>query len=134
MHEIGYTVLYHHTRRPATGVQIGRFAVRMSAGEVLYDADGRNSVARPWSVDHIASGISVLDLHTFEDAVFVADDVSRFSAKDPDATTLDALIEQLGDRVVGWLTWIEQQKGGYPHLSFRQWCAWWYEKSARVTG
>lgn len=108
------------------GHLVGRFAVRkVRPDEEFHDPRGVVYHARGYVIDHIPSGISVTNTRTFEDAMLIADDVSRFAVADADATNPIALYEQLGRKVMFWLVdmawrdtlvpyreWLAQQNGG----------------------
>jgi len=121
--EIEYTAIHRTGQRLVRGTQVGRFAVRQ------YDARERHGYGaddpsrffslRAWAVDHIPSGLCVCDADTAEDAAKIADDLSRFSAQDPDATTVEALTAQLGPRLIAWVDALLDD--GKQPLDYREW-------------
>lgn len=113
-------------RRVVVGVQVGRFAIRCTdPNEPCILPDGASGIlGNPYAVDHMASGAGLGDFETWADAVAIADDVSRFSERDPDGKTPTELIEQLGPVMFAWLhhcarvrvpipfrTWQQQERG-----------------------
>lgn len=96
------------TRREVSGYQVGRFAVRTRTEEDLtaFDSQGRNILVKEYLIDHVNSGIIVIDVDTFINAMVIADDLSRFSRVDPNSKEPQKVLQQIGPEVVEWLKWI----------------------------
>lgn len=115
--EIVYKVRRHNQGRrvlfaPVNGFQVGRFAVRKRT-QLDLEAIGRNGHSVPvrqYIVDHINTGIIVIDTDTFDDAVMLADDISRFSKRDPRTRDPNKFMAQLGKDIVEWLCWIIEER------------------------
>ena len=88
-----YQIVYDDGREPsiARGFQVGRFGVRC-----LPNSD-------EWVVDHIPTGLRIIEPTTFTQAVVIADDVSRFSVSDPYADNTKGLSFQLGEKMIFWI-------------------------------
>jgi hypothetical protein len=97
--------LTSNDREPVTGMRVGRFAVRMCrVGErVGTSHDGIGRLLRAFGVDHIASGLGIADFSTFADALALADDLSRFSRRDPSSRDPWRAVELIGSALVPWL-------------------------------
>jgi hypothetical protein len=90
---------------PVRGAQVGRFAVR-HATEEQPEAHSKR-VPRiedaPWRVDHIPTGAIVWAFDNFETAYAVADDLSRFSSKDPSSKDREKAMQQMGTNIGAWM-------------------------------
>ncbi len=107
-------------RKSVTGWQIGRFAVRNASYEAYAK---QNGTGEAWAVDHIPSGFVMVWRKTFEEAVVLADDFSRFSTEDPAAEDRVEAARQIGPKVIeymrsslqndsetlGYRTWLQRQ-------------------------
>lgn len=105
------------------GQRVGHFAVRPSFGEWhRQDGELAGVVTRGWSIDHIPSCASLVDAETFEVAMRIADDVSRFAVRDTSARCEDFTdtSAMLGPELTAWLGVGE---GPYPcdSMTFREW-------------
>jgi len=96
------------------GIQVGRFAVRPS--EPGDNVGIQRIKANSWFVDHIPSKSVLVTVDTFEQAMSVADDASRFSHEDPDATD-GRMLQQIGPSILSWLKDI--MHNGY-RMDYRQ--------------
>ena len=85
---------------------------------MLVGYEGGSSPALDWVVDHVPSGLWIADFDTFEDAMAVADDLSRWSPVDPDATERNAVALQLGPQIEQWLDAMSETGAVFP---FRAW-------------
>jgi hypothetical protein len=107
-----------HVER-TTGVRIGRFAVS-------FDEPDR----WPWNVDHIGTGFTMGQFDNSEDAYAFADDLSRFSRRDPTASlpprgvpirallaAQDKLYTQLGEAINDWIDAVSPGR----FQPFREW-------------
>lgn len=100
------------------GVQVGRFAVRQgNPGDSIMVASDPVRMRR-FAVDHMASGVQAGHFDDFRDAMIFADDISRFSAQDPDGTDPAAVVAQLGPAVYEWL---QACNSGGIAIPFRRW-------------
>jgi hypothetical protein len=107
--------------QPTVGLQIGRFAVRqLQPGELLCDGRDTFRVVARFIVDHVPSGHGLIGTMRFEDAVMIADDVSRFAVADPDAGHIEQALEQIGPELLDWLRSCSKRGEFGP---FRQWQA-----------
>ncbi len=52
----------------------------------------------------------MIDIESFNDALIIADDLSRFSRKDPSAKDQSRFFEQIGPHVVEWLMSVIKNK------------------------
>jgi hypothetical protein len=112
----------HQYQAPVSGFQIGRFAIRQRS-EKDVDAitrSGKLVRLREHIVDHINTGIVLVTLDSFEDAVVVADDVSRFSRKDPSTKDREKFFEQLGEHLINWLKWCIQHNKAVPFRNYQE--------------
>lgn len=129
MSDVRYKVLAAdgplHVYQSVTGYQIGRFAVRSTPPNfMVFSTDNQPCVTRAWLVDHIPSGFVILSVDTFEEAVVVADDLSRFSKSDPSAKKPANVLKQIGPDMDAWLRGILlRQRRGLPAIGFREWKA-----------
>ena len=98
-----------------TGVQIGRWAVRLGAEDHpnLFDSDVENQ----YVVDHINSGVGAMAFDNFEDAYAFADDLSRFSKSDTSSRSPKGVMKQVGPAVRKWA--LHVKNNGY--MPFREW-------------
>lgn len=93
------------TRFPVRGMRVGRFAVRVALADTVVFAHDR-SWSRPhraFAVDHVGTGCAMGDFTRFDDALALADDISRFSRRDPSSRDPSRAAEQVGGLVVEWL-------------------------------
>lgn len=81
-------------------LRVGRFAVRGALPEETHIIFPR--YLRPWAVVHVNTGTLVGDFSSHGDALAFADDLSRFSAKDPASRDPRRVIKQMGPAVVEW--------------------------------
>lgn len=113
-----------------TAMRVGRFAVRMKleTGRLNY-GDGTTRACKTFVVDHINTAHVICDFDTFDDALGLADDISRFSKSDPASRDPQRLVHQLGKDVFRWLAccctggtyvpfrqWMGQLEGGNAHV------------------
>lgn len=104
--DIRYRIrLVSDDRQQVTGMRVGRFAIRMCRpGETVGRRDrGNERLLRAFSVDHIASGLGIADFSSFADALALADDLSRFSQRDPSSRDPWRTCELIGPALVPWL-------------------------------
>lgn len=98
------TVRYNRHRKDGKrerveGLRVGRFAIRE------LEVDGSRRV----QVDHTPSGYRVFNTYSsIEFAAMLADDLSRFSAKDPSAKDPKRAAAQMGPKIEAWVR--EQQQ------------------------
>lgn len=105
--------------QPTVGLQIGRFAVReLRPNELL--CDGRDTFVARFIVDHVPSGHGLIGTMRLEDAIVIADDVSRFAVTDPDAGHIEQALKQIGPELLDWLRSCSKRGEFAP---FRQWQA-----------
>lgn len=99
------------------GVQIGRFGIHE-----ITDAEDRTEHPKwaKYAVDHINTGKCVLRTRTFEDAVMIADDLSRFSRSDPSSRNREKVIRQLGPSVARWI-YDQYKKPDGRVIGYREW-------------
>jgi hypothetical protein len=100
------------------GARVGRFAIRMRWAGARQMEFGRPT--RPFVVDHINTGAILADVTNFDDALRIADDLSRFSRKDPSARSASRAAEQIGESVVKWaIACCNEDR----HIPYREWLA-----------
>jgi hypothetical protein len=94
------------------GYQIGRFAIRDRTSEDMrgINREGERIPMKKYIIDHVNTGFIVIDSDDWDEAVQLADDISRFSAKDPEAKDLDTFLKQLGPKMVEWITFTIRSK------------------------
>ena len=92
------------------GLRVGRFAIRET--EI-----GDHTI---FVVEHTPSGYRVFIAHSLEDAAMLADDLSRFSEKDPSAKDPKRAAAQMGPKIEQWVR-IQQPRldHGDAPLSYR---------------
>lgn len=107
-------------RDDVAGFQIGRFAIRQRTEKDTdaYSKSGNLVRLREQIIDHINTGIILVTLDSFEDAVVVADDVSRFSKKDPSTEDQAKFFEQLGPHIIEWLKWCIRHNKAVSYRTF----------------
>jgi hypothetical protein len=112
------------TYKPVTrrGVQVGRFAVRQTEpNEYSFDVNDPDPIEVPvrrFVIEHVPSGFRCGHFDEFADALVYVDDLSRFSESDPDATSSDAVLAQLGPLLVKWAIACHAHNRAVP---FREW-------------
>jgi hypothetical protein len=84
------------------GYQVGRFAIHE-----VPKGDNVNPVARHmarplYAVVHVPTGTTFFYAQKPEEALLLADDISRFSAKDPSSKNEIKVVGQLGPNVMRW--------------------------------
>lgn len=100
------------------GARVGRFAIRMRGAGAYCPHTGRHT--RLFVVDHINTGAILVDVTNFDDALRIADDLSRFSLKDPSARAAKRAVTQIGPAVVEWsIDCCNQDR----HIPYREWLA-----------
>jgi hypothetical protein len=101
------------------GMRVGRFALRRCrVGETVGRPGRPARVLRAFGVDHIASGMGIADFSEFVDALALADDLSRFSRRDPSSRDPWRTIELIGPALMPWL----RACLGADHVTpYRQW-------------
>jgi hypothetical protein len=122
--EIRYTIRGRGSSVRAVGYQIGRFAIRkILNGDELSFASERLEFPF-YSVDHIPTGYAVMSAQTVEEAAQIADDMSRFSEKDPSSKNPHKAIAQMGRSVDVWRkAQVKRIAGGAAPQSYREFYA-----------
>jgi len=77
----------------------------------------------PWVVDHIASGQFAGSFETPEEAYGYADDLSRFSTKDPSSKDKRLAVQQIGKRGSSIRKWAAEVSRAHSYIPFREWLA-----------
>jgi len=110
-YEMPYTIRYDDGREElARGIQVGRFGVRRLPTEL-----------ECWVVDHIPTGLRLIQPTSFQNAMLLADDVSRFAVEDPEASDTRVLSKQLGEKVCTWVNeQVERSNCGAELQSYRR--------------
>jgi hypothetical protein len=94
------------------GLRVGRFAIR-ETGDV-------EAGTRQFSVEHIPTGFRLISVQFMQEAAMIADDISRFSARDPAAKDKVRAAEQIGKKVRDWLKAQEERiRDGYAPRDYR---------------
>ena len=116
--DIEYAVIHTRSRTlyPVTGMQVGRFAIRMKLERVKF-ADG--TTPRLFQVDHPATHACFGDFDRFEDALAYADDLSRYSENDPDSSDMEEVKRLIGRRTMAWA----RDAGDGTFIPYREWLA-----------
>lgn len=86
------------SQKTVEGVRVGRFSVR----QLGVDESRLYHPEEAWGIDHIPTGLVVLRTHTVEEAYRMADDLSRFSARDAASKDLESVRKQLGPKIIAW--------------------------------
>jgi hypothetical protein len=118
------------------GYQIGRFGVRT---EIDPDDPEKHVEHHPspggkgdWRIEHIPTGAFIFSTDDFDTAIAIADDLSRFSAKDPASKDPKVAMRQIGQPV---RIWMRDQVNPHGYMPFRDWVeskgAQWHPRSRR---
>lgn len=134
MNDIEYSVIGTRRRRIVRGEQIGYYAVRYCRGELTLVGKGERAGAYleslDYTVDHLASGLSIIDASSYADAMALADELSTFSPADEmvpsEAAKSDgfAMCQEyaayVGPELATWIQTIAELQRFVP---FREWRA-----------
>jgi hypothetical protein len=118
------------------GYQIGRFGVRT---EVDPDDPDKSSEHHPtpgskghWRIEHIPTGAFIFSVDDFDTAIAIADDLSRFSEKDPSSKAAKVAMRQIGNPL---RLWMREQVKPHGYMPFRDWVesrgGQWHPRSRR---
>jgi len=121
--EVNYTIRNRDMEEyRVTGIRVGRWAVRKAGDDHpgLTWMDDEEAAEYPWRVDHIPTGLIAAAFATPEDAYAFADDISRFSLKDPASKNTDRVMAQIGTPVRKWAAHVRDSK---KYVPFREWLA-----------
>lgn len=108
------------------GFQVGRFAVRLMPEDSVvgwYDGKGGKRTNRLWVVDHVQACTGVVNVATHEDAMIVADDISRFSKEDVVGDDWDSIARAMGPDILAWCQEIAHGRsllGGFRAFLYKQ--------------
>jgi hypothetical protein len=105
---------------PVRGFQVGLFAVRRIPDRSPISGPSgaaMNAGARVWVVDHMPSHMAIVNVASFDEAMVIADDLSRFAPEDSaEATNWGELDKALGP-LVDWcrelVQGVRSTLGGY---------------------
>lgn len=104
------------------GFRVGLFVVapRVHNRHRRISYDGmRERWMRRWMVVHVPSSRLAGDSDSFDTAMMVADDVSRFALRDPETDDPEQCYRDLGPDVVAWI----RHSFDHEPIPFRQWKA-----------
>jgi hypothetical protein len=111
----GGQAVFHDT----VGYQIGRFAIRdRTPADMNGITDKGDRVPlKKFLIDHVNTGIIVIDSDDWDEAVRLADDISRFCTRDPSTKDPSKFVGQLDPKMVEWIIWMIRNK---QRVSYRQ--------------
>lgn len=131
--EIRYKVVFRKDKNAriesalVSGFQIGRFAFRLvpDTGHQPPNVGALFNLEAPfYNIDHIPTGYSLISVRTAEEAARIADDLSRFSKKDPASKDPIRAKEQFGSKISKWMkSQRENVLAGQPLQGYREFYA-----------
>ena len=121
--ELRFIMNGREIRKNVHGLLVGRFFVRgrIDHEDWCVGVNGERSQARDWYVNHINTGFS-WPFDALSVALFVADEMSRWSRVDPNTTdrsNIDKLSRQCGPDLWSWVESLPEDT--LTVTPFRQW-------------